>query len=42
MSPHWNEGSSHNIKIINKSFENVSKVEYFGATIINEESVHEK
>jgi hypothetical protein len=42
MCPHWNEGPSHNIKITNKSFENVAKFEYFGATIMNQECINEE
>jgi hypothetical protein len=42
MSPHWNEGPSHNIKITNKSFENVAKFKYFRAPMINEEYIHEE
>jgi hypothetical protein len=39
MSHRQNAGQNHNIKIGNRSFENVAKFKYLGMTITNEDFV---
>jgi hypothetical protein len=33
-------GQNHNIKIINRSFENVTELKHFGSTVTNENLIH--
>jgi hypothetical protein len=40
MSRHPNSGQNQNIRIINESFENVTKFKYFGTTMTNQNDVH--
>jgi hypothetical protein len=42
MSGHQIAGRSHNIKIANRTFEDVAKFRYFGMTITNESLIHEE
>jgi hypothetical protein len=40
MSHHQNTGQNHNIKIANSSFENVTKLKYFGMAAANRNFIH--
>jgi hypothetical protein len=42
MSCHQNIGQNHNIKIANRSFENVEKLKYLGKTDDNQNLFHDK
>ena len=42
MSRNQNAGHNHNIKIDNKSFERVEEFKYLGATLTNQNSIHEE
>jgi hypothetical protein len=42
MSRHQNAGKNHNIKIGNRSFENVAKFKYLGKTVINQNLMKEE
>jgi hypothetical protein len=41
MSHTQNVGKNHNIKIANRSFENMAKFKYFGTTATNQNRIHE-
>jgi hypothetical protein len=41
-SRHQNEEQNHNIKIVNRSFENVENFKYFEKTISNQNLIHEE
>jgi len=41
-SSQQNTGYNHNIKITNKSFENVAKFKYFRMTLTNQNSLHKE
>jgi hypothetical protein len=42
MSRHPNSGQNQNIRIANKSFENVAKFKYFGATLTNQNDIRDE
>jgi hypothetical protein len=42
MSRHQNAGQDHNMKTANRSFENVAKIKYLGATVTNQKLIHGK
>jgi hypothetical protein len=42
MSRHPNSGQNHNIRIANESSENVAKFKYLGATLTNQNDIHEE
>jgi hypothetical protein len=42
LSRHWNPGQNRDIKIANRSFENVSQFKYFGTTVTNQNLVQEE
>jgi hypothetical protein len=42
LSRHQNTGQNHNIKIGNKSIENVAQFKYFGMTVVNQNLIHEE
>jgi hypothetical protein len=42
MPCHQNAGQNHDIKIANRSFENVAQFKYLGMTITNENLINEK
>jgi hypothetical protein len=42
LSPHWNAGKDHDIKIVNRSFENVSQFKYLGTTVINQNFIQDE
>jgi hypothetical protein len=42
LSHHWKAGKNKNIKIANRSFENVSQFRYFETTVTNENLIQEK
>jgi hypothetical protein len=41
LSHHQNKGKNHNIKIANRSFENVAQLKYFGMTVTNQNLIQE-
>jgi hypothetical protein len=41
LSRHQNEGQNHNIKIGDRSFENVSQFKYLGTTVTNQNLIQE-
>jgi hypothetical protein len=40
MSRHQNSRQNQNVKIANESFENVTKFKYWGATLTNQNGIH--
>jgi hypothetical protein len=42
MSRHQNLGQNQNIRIVNESFENVSKFKYLGTTLTNQNDIHDE
>jgi hypothetical protein len=42
MSRHPNSGQNQNIRIANKSFENVTKFKYMGTTLTNQNDIHDE
>jgi hypothetical protein len=42
MSHHQNAGQNHEIKIADRSSENVSQFKYLGMTITNQNSIHKE
>jgi hypothetical protein len=42
LSRHQNVGQDRDIKIANRSFENVSQVKYLGTTVTNQHLIQEK
>jgi hypothetical protein len=42
MSRHPNSGQNHNIRIVNKSFENLAKFKYLGKTLTNQNDIHDE
>jgi hypothetical protein len=42
LSLHQNAGKNHDIKIANRSFENVAHIKYSGTTIINQNLIQEE
>jgi hypothetical protein len=42
MSRHPNSGQNQNIRIANESFENVAEFKYLGATLTNQDDVHDE
>jgi hypothetical protein len=42
LSHHQNAGHNHNIKIGNRSFENVAQFKYLGMTITNQNLIQEE
>jgi hypothetical protein len=42
LSLHQNAGQNHDIKIVNRCFENVAQFKYFGTTIRNENLILEE
>jgi hypothetical protein len=42
MSCHRNSGQNQNIKIANESIENVAKFKYLGATLTNQNNIHDE
>jgi hypothetical protein len=40
MSPHSNSGQNQNIRIANELFENVEQFKYLGATLTNQNGIH--
>jgi UDP-N-acetylglucosamine 2-epimerase len=42
LSHHRNAGQNHDIKISNRSFENVAQIKYFGTTVTNQNLIQEK
>jgi hypothetical protein len=42
LSRHQNAGQNHDIKIANRSFENVAQFRYLGTTIINQNLIQEE
>jgi hypothetical protein len=42
LSHHLNEGQNWDIKIANRSFENVSQFKYFGTTVTNQNLIQEE
>jgi hypothetical protein len=42
LSHHQNAGQSHDIKIANRSFENVAQFRYLGMTVTNQNLIREE
>jgi hypothetical protein len=42
LSHHQNAGQNHNIKIVNRCFENVEQFKYLGMTVTNQNLIHEE
>jgi hypothetical protein len=42
MSRHPNLGQNRNIRIANEAFENVAKFKYLGATLTNQNDIHDE
>jgi hypothetical protein len=42
LSLHLNEGQNHNIKVANRSFENIAQLRYLGITITNRNWIQNK
>jgi hypothetical protein len=42
LSRHQNAGQNHNIKIGDKSFENVAQFKYLGTTVTNQDLIQEE
>jgi hypothetical protein len=42
LSPHQNAGQNHEIKIANRSFENVAQFKYWGTTVPNKNLIQEE
>jgi hypothetical protein len=42
LSPHQNAGQNHNIKIGDRSFENVAQFKYLGTTVTNQNVIQEE
>jgi hypothetical protein len=37
---HWNAGQTHNIKTANRSFENMTKLDYLGIIVTSQSLIH--
>jgi hypothetical protein len=42
LSHHQNAGQNHNIKMANRSFENVTQLKHFGMTVTNQNFIQEE
>jgi NAD-specific glutamate dehydrogenase len=42
MSHHPNSGQNQNIRVANKSFQNVEKFKYLGITLTNQNNIHDE
>jgi hypothetical protein len=42
LSHQQNAEKNHDIKIVNRSFENVAQLKYFGTTVINQNMIQEE